>query len=132
MGLLSLISAYSPLEVLKALVISDGHAAREDLNRQRRIARRAPISNPRTQCPTRDDIRLPMCLALQACERVVHREQLERPDPRVLPRVICDKGRDETRLQSHFAARKALAAAPPKPLIGIIALIGPGAAEPVL
>jgi len=72
-----------------------------------------------------------MGLGLQACERVVHRQYFERPDPGILPRIIRDERRHETSLQSHLAARETLVMAPLEPCIGIVALAGPSATEPV-
>jgi hypothetical protein len=72
-----------------------------------------------------------MGLTLQACQSVVQRQNFERPDPGILPRVIRDKRCHETRLQGHFAARETLVMAPLEPCIGIVALAGPSATESV-
>src|ERR1700731_2821955 len=125
-------SGLSILQPLKPLVKPHGQAARQDLNGNRRGSRRAPIADRSTQCPTGDDVRLPMRLGFQSREGIVHRQYLERPDPRIFPRVVRDEGRHETGLQSHFAARKTLIVAAFEPCIGIVALTGPGTAESVL
>src|SRR6201999_532925 len=88
-----------------------------------------PIADRAAQDPAGDDIGLPMFLALEPRERVIGRQQLERPNPRIVPRVIGDERRDETGLQRDFAAGEAVAAPSLEPLIGIVALVGTRSAE---
>src|SRR5882757_6604655 len=116
---------------LKPLGESHRKTSRQQLHRQRRRAGRAPIPYRRPQRPTGDDVCLPMRLAFQAGEGVVQREYLERPNPRVLPSVICDEWGHEARLEGDLAAGETLMAAPLEPLIGIVALRRAGPAESI-
>src|SRR5258708_34645990 len=114
--------------VSKSLVKADRQAARQNLHRERCVARGRPIADGGSQYPSGNDVGLPMLLALQSREGVVGGQQFQRPYPRILARIICNERRDETGLQRHLAARKAVAAAPFEPLIRTVAMVGPHAA----
>src|ERR1700742_1559186 len=111
------------------LVKSHRQPARQDLHGQRRGAGAGPVADRSSKNPSGDDVGLPMFLALEAGQRIIGGQKLQRPHPRVVSRIVGDERRDETRLQRHLSAGKAVATAPLEPLIGIIALIRPGAAE---
>src|SRR5712675_485194 len=102
---------------LESFVKAGRHSARQDLHRKRRFPSRGPIADGRPQYPTRDDIGLPMRLALHACDSIVDRKRLEGPNPGILPRIVRDEGGYEACLQGDFAARETFAAAALEPLI---------------
>src|SRR5579863_3160104 len=97
-------SATGAAAALEPLGEADGQALRQDLNRQRDGARRAPIADGRTQRPAGNHIGLPMGLTLQARERIVRGQQLERPDPGILPCVVRNERRDKACLQRDLSA----------------------------
>src|SRR5712672_1749349 len=109
---------------LESFVKADGHSARQDLHGKRRFPGRGPIADRRSQQPTRDDIGLPMRLALHACDSIVDRKRFEGPNPGMFPRIVRDEGGYEAGLQGDFGARKTFAAAAFEPLVGISALAG--------
>src|SRR5215470_9071007 len=115
--------------VSEARVEADRHAARQDLHEDGHLARRGPVAHTGAEHPAGDHVRLPVRLRLHAGDTVVERQELERPDPGVLVRVVDDEGGDEARLQRDLAAREALATLALEPLVGIAALVGARPAE---
>ena len=119
----------TPSTELKPLRYPDRNASGKDLHCDRCLARRAPITDRRTERPPGDHIGLPMRLRLHARDCVVDGQHFKCPDPWVLLGVVGDERCDKARLERHFAARKALATAALEPLIGIVALNGTRATE---
>src|SRR5579862_551152 len=115
----------------EAFVEAHRHSPGEDLDQQRHLAMRRPVSEPRAEEPAGDDVRLPVRLTLHPGIAVPDRQQLERPDPGVLAVVVENERRHPGGLQRLLAARKALAAAT-EPGVGIVALYRPRPPEGVL
>ena len=84
---------------LEPLAESNARAARQNLDRQRRVARGRPIPEACSQQAARDDIRLPVCLALEACDGIVNGQRLEGPNPGFLLVIIDDEWRHKSRLE---------------------------------
>src|ERR1700722_19294246 len=103
--------------VSKALVVTDRQAARQNLHRKRRAARGRPVTDRGTQHPPGNHVRLPVLLALESGDGIIGGQQLERPHPRIITRIVGDKRRDEARLERHLAARKTVAAPSLEPLV---------------
>src|SRR5277367_6505247 len=118
-------------ERLKSLRVADRYSARQYLHRDGRGSGRTPVPDAGTEHPSGDDVRLPVRLTLQPCDRVIDGQQLERPNPGILSCIVRDERSDEACLQGDLAARKALVAASLKPRIGVVALVWAGAAEAI-
>src|ERR1700744_3114279 len=112
---------------LEALTDPYAHTAREELPGQRDRPRGGPIADSRPQQPSRNDIGLPMGLALHAGDPVIDGENLQCPNPGMVRRIVNNKGGYEARLTRHFAAGEAFAATSLEPGIWIVSLLWPAA-----
>src|ERR1700742_1279910 len=102
---------------LEALADPYAHAPRQELHGQRDRPRGGPIADSRPQQPSRNDIGLPMGLALHAGDPVIDGKNLQCPNPGMVRRIVDNKGGYEARLKRHFAAWEALAAASLEPRV---------------
>src|SRR6185312_9837362 len=70
------------------LVEAHRDPARKDLDEQRYLSVRRPVSKPRAEEPAGDDVGLPVRLTLHPGVTVIDRQELERPDPGVLAVIV--------------------------------------------